>query len=93
MVWGNIRNKMIWGNVRKFYIEKPIQNPKSKIQNRIGGSVSESNQPKIALTISQTVLKTAPFTGTDALPFDSGFKFKGERYFRFSGGVLKLIVK
>ena len=38
------------------------------IRNRIGGGVSESNQPKTALTISQTVLKTAPFTGTDAPP-------------------------
>lgn len=45
-----------------------LTNRKSKIQNRIGGGVSESNRPKIALTISQTVLKTAPFTGTDAPP-------------------------
>jgi len=40
-----------------------------EIQNQIGGGVSESNQPEPALTVSQTVLKTAPFTGTDAPPF------------------------
>ncbi len=48
--------------------ESKIQNLKSKIQIRTGGDVSESNRPKTALTASQTVLKTAPFTGTDAPP-------------------------
>lgn len=38
------------------------------IRNQIGGGVSESNQPKFALTNSQTVLKTAPITGQDAPP-------------------------
>lgn len=33
-----------------------------------GGGVSESNRPELALTSSQTVLKTAPVTGQDAPP-------------------------
>ena len=45
-----------------------IQNPKPKIQNRNGGGVWESNPPELALTISLTVLKTAPFTGTVSPP-------------------------
>ena len=34
----------------------------------IGGGVWESNPPEPVLTVSQTVLKTAPFTRTDAPP-------------------------
>src|SRR6187549_739104 len=45
-----------------------IQNPKSKIQNELGGGVWGSNPPKHALAYSLTVLKTAPITGQDAPP-------------------------
>ena len=36
--------------------------------HRYGGDVWESNPPKLALAISQTVLKTAPITGQVAPP-------------------------